>query len=332
MKKRIFMVVGIVLLIIVAFLLFKQEPSVHTIDIYKMDTYINIKIYTNDLELANDALKQAENIYNQYHVFTDRFNAYDNIKNVYYINNNQDDVKEIALDPKLYQLLEYGKEWYYISNGIKNINLGNVIDVWKEYRDSGSGIPTDQELDNIGSTSINDIVLLGDNKIANNNPNIDLGSIAKGYATEVVGAYFKSIGINNYIINAGGNVLVGDHHSNDKYKIGITNPLDKNSIYSVVKGNNIAVVTSGNYERYYEYDGVKYGHIIDPNTLYPANKYLSVTVIANDSKLADSLSLVLFVMPLDEAREYLKTFDNVEAIWYNNDGTIVKSDGFYKYE
>lgn len=332
MKKKIYIILGALLLIIISVLFINKKSNIHTIDIFKMDTYINIKIYSNDSKLANNALKQAENIYNQYHVFTDRYNAYDNIKNVYYINNNQDKDKTITLDPKLYHLLEYGISWYYKSNGIKNINLGNVIDVWAKYRDLGVGIPTEKELDNVGSTSIKDVILLGNNKIANNNPNIDLGSIAKGYATEVVGDYFKSIGINNFIINAGGNVLVGDHYSNDSYKIGITNPLDKNNIYSVVKGNNIAVVTSGSYERYYEHDGVIYGHIIDPNTLYPANKYLSVTVISDSSALSDSLSLILFVMDIEEGKKLLENYPGVEAIWYKNDETIIKTDGFSKYE
>jgi thiamine biosynthesis lipoprotein len=332
MKKGIYFLIVIPILIIISIFLYNQKDNIYQKDIFKMDTYINVKIYSDNKKIATDALKEIESIYNEYHMLTDRYNSYEGFNNVYYINSTTEKMYAITIDPKLYELLKYGKDWYYKSNGIKNINLGNLIDLWKKYRDLGTGIPTVEELNNVGSTSIEDIVLLPNNQIVNNHPNIDLGSIAKGYATQVVGEYLKSIGLTKFIINAGGNVLVGDHYADSSYNIGITDPLNKSNIFSVVKGINIAVVTSGAYERFYEYNGVKYGHIIDPNTLYPANNFASVTVVCDSSTLGDSLSLILFVMPLEDGKKFISTFDNVEAIWYNNDGSIVKSDGFNKYE
>lgn len=325
----------LILIIIVAlsllFIFYKKE-TMYEKNYFYMDTYINVKIFTKDDHKAETVLKNIDNIYKEYHQLSDRYNSYEGLNNIYYINNNEDSSKSILLDEKLYQLIKYGKEWYYESNGTKNINIGNVIDVWKQYRTNKNGVPTYEELINAGSINIEDIVLEDNNYILNNHPNIDLGSVAKGYSTNEVGKYLKENKINKFIINAGGNVLVGDHYNNDKYKIGIQNPEDGSSIYQVVKGNNIAVVTSGGYERYYTYNGVKYNHIIDPQTLFPAEHFKSVTVITNDSAKADGLSLVLFVLSLEDGQEFIKKYDDVEVIWYLDNGEIVKSKGFNKYE
>ena len=326
--------IGILVIIISLSLLFVfyRKEEMYDKNFFYMDTYINVKIFTKNKQVAESALKHIDTIYKDYHQLSDRYNSYDNINNIYYINNNNDKSKSILLDKRLYDLIKYGKEWYYESNGIKNINIGNVIDVWKEYRANKNGVPTYQELLNSGSINIEDIVLEDNNYILNNHPNIDLGSVAKGYATNEVGKYLKSVNINKFIINAGGNVLVGDHYNDDAYKIGIQNPEDGSSIYQVIKGNNIAVVTSGGYERYYTYNGIEYNHIINPKTLFPANNFKSVTVVTDNSAKADGLSLVLFVLSLEEGKEFIKKYDNVEVIWYLNDGTIVKSEGFSKYE
>jgi FAD:protein FMN transferase len=314
------------------FLMFKQNEKMYETNLFYMDTYINIKIFTKDEEQASKALERINEIYKEYHELSDRYMAYHQLNNVYYINNNEDNAETILLDEKLYKLIESGKEWYYISDGIKNINIGNIVDIWKEYKNNGKGVPTYEELINAGSTNIEDIKLLPNNYILNNHPNIDLGSVAKGYATEEVGKYLRSIDITKFLINAGGNVLVGDHYNNGKYKIGIQNPIDGSSIYQVVNGNNIAVVTSGGYERYFTYDGVNYNHIIDPRTLFPANNFKSVTVVTNSSAKADGLSLILFVLSLEDGQEFIKQYDDVSVIWFVDENNIVKSVGFDQYE
>ena len=209
--------------------------------------------------------------------------------------------------------------------------MGNVIDIWKKYQNNKNGVPTKEELEKVNTSSINDIVLKDGNKIKNNHVNIDLGSISKGYTTSLVGEYLDSIGIEEYLINAGGNVLVGNHYNNSTYKIGIEDPDNKNDIFTVLKGNNISVVTSGGYERFYEYDGKKYHHIISPKTLYPTDYMKSVTIITSDSALADLLSTTLFLMNIEDGKEYINSLDNVEAIWYTNDNEIELSNSAKKY-
>lgn len=319
----------IILLLILYFIFGKNKLNMYSRDLFYMDTYINIKIYSdNDVE-ANEILNEVDNIYKEYHVLTDRYNGYDGINNLYYINNNVSKDKEIMIDSKLYDLISYASFFGKDTDGLFDINLGGVIDVWKGYRDNGSGIPTIGELK--ASNKKDDIVLLGDNKIKNNDINIDLGAVSKGYTTKVVGEYLESVGIDYYLINAGGNVLAGNSYDKEYYKIGIQSPNKDGGIIGVVKGNNISVVTSGGYERNYIYEGKIYHHIISPNTLYPTEYMKSVTVVTPDSALGDMLSTTLFLMDIDSGKEFLKNYD-AEAIWVDNDNNIIKSEGFSKYE
>ena len=166
-------------------------------------------------------------------------------------------------------------------------------------------------------------------KILNDKVNIDLGAIVKGYVTEKAGNYLENIGIDYYLINAGGNVKAGKSNKG-YYNIGIASPINQNETFEIVKGENISVVTSGGYERFYEYEGVLYHHIIDPNTKYPANNTKSVTVIGKNSGVCDALSTIIFLMDVDEGKEFIKDYD-VDVIWFTNDNEIIKSDGF-RYE
>ena len=310
----------------------KNEAKEYTRNFFYMDTYIYVKLEEKDTKKVEQAFEQIETIYQEYHRLADRYQAYDGVINLYTIHNNAFETETLTLDPRLYHMIAYGKDWYLKSNGKLDISMGNVLDVWKQYRDAQTGVPTLEELKEQDTYSINDIVLLENNQIQNNHVNIDLGSIAKGYATEMVGEYLESIGITNYLINAGGNVKVGTPKNKDKFSIGIEDPNSRvGDVCKVIYGKNISVVTSGGYERYYEYEGQKYHHIIDPNTFMPTNYMKSVTVITEDSRLGDILSTILFLLPIEEGQKIIEPL-NAEAIWYTNEDTIITSSGMSAYE
>lgn len=327
--KKVLKIIGVLVIAIILCVLvylYSNRVSEYTKNIYYMDTYINVKIYASS-RTAKNALNEVENIYKEYHELTDRYNHYDGIINVYDIYNNDLEDETLTIDSKLYDILEYADNWnktYYKFN----IEMGSIIDIWKKYRDSGEGIPTIDELKNITTT---ELVLLGDNKILNNHPNLDLGSIAKGYATEIAGDYLESVGIDEYLINAGGNVKAGNAYEKEYYKIGIQSPVQNSELLTIVNGTNISVVSSGGYERNYEYNGKTYHHIIDPDTLFPSEYMKGVTVITKDSALGDLLSTALFLMSVEDGQEFIKDYD-VEVIWYTNDNEIVRSENFSNYE
>lgn len=323
MKK--YFIILICIIFIVGFYFYYNKQNIYQKNIFVMDTYINIKIYSN--KNANPVLEETKKIYEEYHKLTDKHNSYDNIKNIYYINNALEE--KIIIDEKLADILNYSINWHQESNYLFDINMGLVIDVWKKFIALNRELPTYDELQALKNKQNN--LIINGNVIKNNNLNLDLGAIAKGYATNIVGKYLKEKGFNKFIINAGGHVLVGDKYNRDSYKIGIKDPSDTGETFIIVYVDNMAVSTSGSYERFAEVDGELYHHIINPKTLFPSNYMKSVSVITSDSALADILTTVLFLMPIEEGQEFLKNY-NAEAIWYGNNGEIVKSEGFSNYE
>lgn len=300
-------------------------------DMFYMDTYINIKIYDIQKKDEEKVFDEINNMFLEYNNLCDKYNEYEELINVYYLNELLGDNVEVDIDPKLSEIITYGIDAYSNTNGLVNIALGNVIDAWDYYKNIEL-VPTIEELSNTKSIDINDILLEDNKYIKNNGVKIDLGAIAKGYVTELAGKRLEELGYKKYIINSGGNVKVGDHYGGSKYKIGVENPTDVSLLYEVINGNNISVVTSGGYQRYYEYEGTRYHHIIDPITFFPPSYSLSVTVITNDSAFGDILSTYLFLMPIEDGIDYVNSIDDVEAVWYDLSGNIHVSEGFSNYE
>lgn len=326
-----------VILIFVIFLLCgcNEKIKKNSKDFYYMDTYINVTIYSNNKNKVSEAYNYINQLYSDYNKLSDRFKAYDNIININYINHKLSLNTDIKIDYRLYDLLNYSLKYYKKSNGLFNIALGNVIDVWSTYRDGTKvGVPTYEQLYNSGSTNISSLILKSDNTISKtSNISLDLGAIAKGYVTQIAGEYLKSKGLSKYLITAGSSsVKAGDYYNNGLYKIGLTDPNSPDDIYKILKLSNKVVTTSGSYERYYNYEGIRYNHIIDPKTLFPSNYMLSVTVITKDAALGEILSTTLFLMPIKDGLKYIKNFDKVDAIWYDLNGNVTLSGEMNKYE
>lgn len=306
----------------------KKQLSSYDTRFFYMDTYIYVNLYETEKEKAETALKEVEKIYKRYHELTDRYQSYPSINNLYFIHHNQSEEEWISLDKELYDLIEISLSYREKSDGLFDIRLGDLTDVWKKAIEEEK-LPNEEEL---SSTKEYKDILLEDGKIYNNHANIDLGAVTKGYATKKAGEYLEKMGINCFIINAGGNVLVGNHYGDDAYKIGIEDPTKKEGeIFIKVKANNKAVVTSGGYQRFFEIDKQRYNHIINPLTLYPSNHTLSVTVITEDSFKADILSTILFLMDIDTGLAFVEQLKDVEAIWYVSREEQIMSTGFKQY-
>lgn len=332
-NKGIWIAALFLMIVLISVIVYRSNNSLKVVtkNIFYMDTQIYIKLYGKNEKKLNDALLQVENLYKEYHQLTDRYQSYDNVINPYYIYHNSDQSDTLTIDEKLYAVLKLAQMWHE-KNNLFDITIGNVIDVWKKYREAGTGIPTEEELASANSQK-KELVLLDDHAIKNNHVSIDLGSVAKGYTTEEAGKLLKKLGISTYLINAGGNVIVGDSYNKKDYTIGIEDPTNnQKDIFTVVHGKNISVVTSGGYERFYEYNGQKYHHIINPITLYPSSYSKSVTVITKNSAKADILSTILFLLPIDEGMSLVESLDDTEAIWYTEDNLIVRSSGMKNYE
>ena len=157
---------------------------------------------------------------------------------------------------------------------------------------------------------------------------VDLGSVAKGYTGDALAALLKSHGVDSALLDLGGNIqAVGTKPDGTPWRVGVRDPEGEDLLGGVEIAGR-AVVTSGGYERYFEREGVRYWHIIDPATGAPARSgLLSVTVIGESGLLCDALSTALFVMGLDRALEHWRAYRDFEAVFVCEDGSVTVTAG-----
>ena len=327
-NKKIWILFLIVVLITLVLLFVdKSVYKEYCKNYFYMDTYINVKIDSVKSKSEIDRVfEDIDYLYDSYNKLTNRYSGYDGVINVYYLNEILNDGEEIEIDKRLSDIIEIGIEYYDKTGGLFNIASGNLTGVWKNFIDVCDEVPSSSEL-NV-NTNIADVKLDGNIYSKSNGIKLDLGAIAKGYVTEIVGEYLEDNGINNYIINAGGNVKVGKAYDKDSYVVGITDPDNTKDIFTKINVNNMSVVTSGSYQRYCMLDDKVYNHVINPVSKYPSNYVKSVTVVGEDSTLCDIYSTYLFLLPLEEGLDIVNKTDGIEAIWYIDSDNIVRSDGF----
>lgn len=289
-------------------------------------------------------VKVVDEMFDRYHKLFDIYFEYSGVNNIKTINEKAG-LEPVAVDEELVDFLLYCKELYVLTKGKTNIMLGSVLSIWHDAREKASehdGVLNSDEFPSTSAlseankhTSIDALVIDKEGKtvfISDPEASIDVGAIAKGYAAKKVAQRLKAMGADSVALNAGGNIItIGLKPDGSKWVTGITNP-DKtasNSLICRVEIGEAALVTSGDYERYFICDGVRYPHIINPETLMPANYFASVSIFAADSGLADALSTALFCMSYEEGVALIKSIGGVEALWVCKDGTVKKTDGVH---
>ena len=156
---------------------------------------------------------------------------------------------------------------------------------------------------------------------------IGFGAIGKGYAADKVRGMLKAEGVKSGIINASGDLTTwGKQPDGTDWMVGITNPLNKDNIFSWFPVVNAAVATSGNYEKYVTFNGIKYSHIIDPRTGYPSTGILSVTIFAPSAELCDALATSVFITGAETGLNMINQIKGVECIIIDDHNHIHTSE------
>ena len=281
----------------------------------------------------------AEKEIADYHKLFDIYHEYSGIKNLCSVNRAAGK-EAVSIDRRLFDFLSQAKAMYEKTDGHLNVMMGAVTSLWKSAgADSQNGtgaLPTEAEIAAaLLHCSIDSLVLDEENLtayISDPNASLDVGAYGKGYAAERVAELFYARGISDsYVLDFGGNLrVIGAPHNRDAFIAGIRDPQANASGEHVLRLylKDSSLVTSGSYFRYFEVDGVRYHHLIDPENGYPASVFSSVTIYGADSGICDALSTALFVMTEAEGRALLESrFEGYEAVWVYADGALSYTDG-----
>ena len=347
MKKLSALLLLCVLVLAAAFPGHAEMTRYNSVFMDTFDTVITL-IGFADSQKTYDAWSEA--VHQQYiymHKLFDTYHSYESegIVSVYTL--NQKAAKEpVRVDPILYGLLKFSKSHYEACQGQTNVAMGSVLSIWHNYRDAGLSDPLHAELPPMDAlqaavphTDIDNLILDDENMtvyFADPQMKLDVGAIAKGYATEIVSQMLLSGEMNSFIISAGGNVRLGNPPLDGRkgWGVGIQDPdgaiFGMSDIVETLFLANSSVVTSGDYQRFYTVDGKNYHHLIDPDTLMPADHFRSVSIITEDSGWADMLSTAAYLMPYEQSRAFIESLSGVEAMWIFPDGSKEMTDGAAK--
>lgn len=312
------------------------------------DTVVTIIGYAKDQRTFDQITDEAMTRFQRLHQVFDAYNTYEGVQNLCIM--NRDAAKApVQVEPEMIALLLFCKEMQPLTLGRVNIALGAVLSLWHDYRAEAelnpleAAIPPMELLQEAAKHVDFDSLVINEEEgtVFYTDPKllIDLGAVAKGYAAEQVAQWMLSSEMPSFIISAGGNVRAGEQPEDGRMRWGISiqnpdeiafgGPSEKDLDNIYVK--NASIVTSGDYIRYYTVDGVRYHHIISPDTLMPADYMRAITVVCEDSGWADMLSTMLFLMPYEEGLQFVESMDGVEAYWVLEDNVIKVSSGMHKY-
>lgn len=311
-------------------------PKKYTAEFYgAFDTVIQITAYaesqTDFDQLVQEAQQQLTHLSQLYDIYV----PYEGVQGLYQINQRAGQ-GPVPAAQEVIDLLVYSKQCYALTEGRVNVAMGSVLRLWHDLREQAqsqpdkAALPPQAALEEAARhCGIDDVVVdAAQNTVELRDPalRLDVGAVAKGYAVQRVTEQLRQAGYGDFVLSAGGNVMAAGHpEGRDTWSVGIEDPRQPGELIDTVEVADEAVVTSGGYERFYTVHGKTYHHIVDPATLYPAERMLSATVITGDSALADCLSTALFLMEPQQALDFAHTLEGVRVILVTLDGQVLDS-------
>ena len=327
----------LLLLSLLAFLLLgcgqaeKQVYQTMFFDVF--DTITTLRGYDVSQEAFDKYAQQAHDALLEYHNLFDIYTDYTG--GLKQVNDNAGAVPVKVAEPVI-ALLKDCRDFYTRTDGRVNVAMGSVLSLWHDAREAGLSDPEHATLpdrvaleaaaehvsfDTVEINETDSTVFLTDAA-----QSLDVGAVAKGWAAQRVSQLLPE----GYMLNVGGNVCTrGTKPDGSSWNVAVQSPNMGEDNLCVVQLTGQSLVTSGDYQRSYTVDGKAYHHIIDPDTLMPSTYWRSVTILTEDSGVADALSTALFLLPLERGQELAKEF-GVEVMWVDADMNITRTDGFAK--
>ena len=325
-----------------------NEEGLKKYDVTIYDYFDTVTIFTaycKNEEEFNKYKDLVDKRMAEYHKLFNNYDKFENVNNFTTINENAGKEK-VKVDQKIIDIIKEGKKWYDETDGDIDIAYGRVLKIWLDHREAAledeknAKLPSEEELKEAGDHKNIDALEIDEKNqtayINDKEVQVDIGGIGKGYATELIKDELIEKGLKSGILSVGGDVaIIGENPTRKvgNFKIAVQDPSlsEEHPYSSIVAIKNTSLVTSGDYQRYFEIDGKKYHHIIDPDTNFPSTNFKSVSVMTDDIAKADALSTALFIKNLEEGKKLAKKY-KVEAYWIDQDGNTFKTENWDKYE
>lgn len=319
--RRFYWLIVLIIIVCVVIVYFSSRRNGHSLQKrtrFLMDTYCTIQAVGSEKQVANAinaALDRMEEI-------DKKFNFLNPESPLYEFNLNNVSIS----DSEIVELIKIAQSISEQSDGAFDLTIEPLLDLWGFYGDSPS-LPEEDDIDKcLGNVGYKDLLLVdGHLKKVKQGVHIDLGGIAKGYAIREAFRVLRKEGVDSVIIDAGGDIYAAGKINGENWNIGIRNPRGEGDI-GMVQVSGLAVVTSGDYERFFMKDGRRYCHILDPRTGYPTDELMSVTVVSSDPVLADAWATALFVLGKG-GMKLVEEIPDMEAMMVTADQDIICSSG-----
>ncbi len=272
-----------------------------------------------------------------YHQLFDIYNDYEGLNNLKTVNDNAG-IAPVVVDRAVIDLLLSCREYYELTDGLVNVAMGSVLALWHEARSDGLNdianayLPDSEKLTEAAKHMDFSCVVIDEEAstvfLSDPEARLDVGAVAKGWSAQRVAENAPE----GLLISVGGNVCAtgAKDAAGTPWRVGVQNPDGGENYLHTLNITGGSVVTSGDYQRCYMVDGEIYHHIIDPATLYPSEYWSSVTVICEDSGLADALSTALFLLPYEEGLALAEKC-GAQALWVDQAGERFYTPGFADY-
>lgn len=293
--------------------------------VFAMDTVMDITVYADSSDAAKAALQSAEAEINRLDALLSRQDENSAISAV-----NNSNGQAVAVDEEVLSLLQTAVSYSEETTDAFDITVAPIMDAW-DFTGENPRVPSRQELDELLTHVGDDRIQFGDSTVTlESGMAVDLGGIAKGYASDRLAEVFAESGIDSAMVSLGGNVYVrGSKPDGSAWRVAVEDPNDPGEYLGVLSLTDCFAITSGGYQRYFEQDGVTYYHIIDPKTGDVARSGLkSVTIICSNGTMGDALSTALFVMGFDDAVSFWQSYDtDFDMVLVDNDNHIYLTEG-----
>ncbi len=302
-----------------------QKPLARTNFI--LGTTVDIILYdSKDEKAIDEAFGRIKEIEDKMTINTENTSEIINL-------NNASGLHDVTVSPDTFFVLERGLYYSQLSQGKFDITIGPIVKLWNIGTENAA-VPEPQALaEAINSVDYKKLHLDPHNKRAKLDTKgmiVDLGAIAKGYAADEAGNILRKHGVKSAIINLGGNILaIGENTTGEPFKIGVQDPFNLRGAYlGILEIKDKTVVTSGIYEKYFEFEDKVYHHILDPYTGFPAKSDLAgVSVITDISIDGDGLSTMIFLLGLEKGLEFINNEPNIEGVFITNNKEVYLTEG-----